>query len=258
MTYDTPLDIRQNVKKQLNNILLCSTFADTVNSNDKILDIITFPEDINLIKERIKDKFKFNIHNDISNMTVNELCTLIFIFVTNSKKHDQIYPQKNTEPQTTEIKKSNDGKEWNRRMIFGYIIGNIRNAFGRPVQSTEKISDLIREAHDTGIDSTQLTSKLKELEKFFDIKIDLEMRIYNIGNEAEKSFIAQGKAPDSRIEYESMEPLWATIHAALPINYWQSVILNELNVRISPYKLARIKSFPEFEALVAETRKKQK
>ena len=163
------------------------------------------------------------------------------------------------QPVHTKVQPSPRKKDtlWNRKMIFGYILGNIRKVCGRNVQSTERIVNLMIEAQNTGINMNALTAKLQELEEFFGIKIDQSMRIYNIGNAAEKSFIAQGKAVDSRDVQESMEPLWATIQTVLPINYWQSVILNELNVRISTYKLARLKSFNEFEQLVANAKQRK-
>ncbi|MBO4480629.1 MAG: hypothetical protein J5742_03345 [Alphaproteobacteria bacterium] len=264
MAPNTPQELKAVIKRQVNNILLNSTFAETINPLSRISEIITFPEDIALIKERIRNQFKLNISRNISDMTVTELYTVVFIFILNSKNKlnktsdSTKIPEVPSVPTPVVKKTSGKGKQWNRRMIFSYILGNIKTACGRPVQSTEKISDLIRETQEFGFDSTKLTSKLKELERFFDIKIDIGMRIYNIGNAAEQSFIAQGKAPDSRIENESINPLWATIRAALSMNYWQSVILNDLNVKISTYKLTRIKSFAEFEQLVNEMREKRK
>lgn len=258
MKENLKLLIQQNV----NAILLNSTFADTINPQSKISEIITFPKDMDFIKERIKNKFKLSIHQDISNFTVNQLYTMILISVLNSKHQIQLSPL-DTEPyikQPRHSKVTQDDQQktlWSRKAIFGCVLGHIREAYGRNVQSTEKIANLIQEAQNTGKDPTPLLNKLKELEKFFDIKIDQTMRIYNIGNAAEKSFVAQGKAIDPRIKYEAMEPLWATIHTALSINYWQSVILNELNVRISTYKLYRVKSFQEFEQLVNYAKKRK-
>lgn len=259
-------NLRYLIKQHVNTILLHSTFADSINPSARISEIITFPEDIPLIKERIKTRFKLDIHQDISDFTVNQLYTMIFMFVQNSNHNKLGWLSKPKKPQikqpqhtndTKNVPKQNKGLLWDRKAIFGYILGNLRTAYGRSVQSTEKISNLIEEAQNTGMNSDALISKLQELEKFFDIKIDQGMRVYNIGNLAEKSLVVQGKAIDPRIRYESMEPLWATIHTALSMNYWQSVILHDLNVRISTYKLNQIKSFPEFERLVANAKQRK-
>lgn len=260
--------IRSYIKNQVNSILLYSAFAtDTINPNKKIGEIITFPEDVERIRERIKDKFDVNIHQDLSNMTPLQVYTMIFMVAQNSEPHkakilnfakkqvqEEPAQESATAPATAQV---SHGKLWNRRSIFSYIIGNLRTAFGRPVQPNERIRDLINEAYNTGTEPTAFLNKLKELEGFFGIKIDQEMRIFNIGDAAEKSLIAQGKAVDSAAEKESMDPLWSTIHTALSINFWRSVISRDLGVQISVYKLSRAHSYQEFEALVAEAQERK-
>jgi len=84
------------VREELRKLLLSCTFADSVNSNDKISDITTFSSDIEFIKQNIKDQFGLNIHQDISGWTFNRLSTLLFIFVVNKKQNfikSQFYVQ---------------------------------------------------------------------------------------------------------------------------------------------------------------------
>ncbi|MBO4746043.1 MAG: hypothetical protein J5613_03165 [Alphaproteobacteria bacterium] len=258
--------IRSYIKNQVNGILLYSAFAaDTINPHKKISEIITFPEDVERIRERIKDKFDIYIHQDLSSMSPMQVYTMIFMVVINSeerkakilnfaKNQVQEEPVQEIAPATAQV---HHGKMWNRRSIFSYLIGNLRTAFGRPLQPNEKIRDLINEAYSTGTEPTAFMNKLKELESFFGIKIDQEMRIFNIGDAAEKSLIAQGKAVDSAAEKESMDPLWATIHTALSINFWHSIISRDLGLQISVYKLSRTHSYQEFEALIAEAKQKK-
>lgn len=249
---------RQYVVKQVNAILLNSTFADTIDPMAKVSDIITFPEDVDLIKERIRDRFHLDIKQDISKMTVNQLHTMLFLFFCNSPKMRNARSTRKPADADTAVQTDiPEERKWTRRTIFGYIIGNIRTAYGRPVQSTEKIGNLIREAYDTGIDPNPLIAKLKELETFFDIKIDYEMRIHNIGSAAEQSFVKKGLAVDTKVLIADMEPLWATIYTALSINFWQSIVQKNLGVRISQYKLSHVKSYDEFVRLVNEAKNRK-
>ena len=239
-----------NIKKQLNVILLNSTFAETVNPCAQISTMITFPEDIDIIKSRIKQAFKYVPEQDITNMTPNELVTDIYAHNPNFRLRGQeiIFKQHVKTEQNPATDKDNN--EWTRRSIFTYIIVNISRAMGRTVQSTERISDLMTEAAMSGDDLYKLNYKLKELENFFGIKIDQSMKIYNAANAAEVSFIAQGRAPAHEEEGAKRDPLWHAIMTATSVKYLKSVLLHDLNVHISTYALLQVKSYEEFKALV--------
>lgn len=242
-----------NIKTQLNIILLNSTFADRVNPHAKISEMITFPEDIDIIKSHIKRVFKYTPEQDIANMTPNELVAILYDNNPNFRLKDtDIIFNPRTKP-TTQPAPNTDTNEWSRRSIFTYIIVNISRTMGRTVQSRERISDLMTEAKMSGTDLQKLNFKLKELENFFGIKIDQSMKIYNIANAAELSFIAQGRAPAHEDTNEQRDPLWNAIMTATSMKYLKSVLQkNNLDVHISTYVLARIKSYEEFKALVQE------
>ncbi len=258
--------IKSYIKNQVNSILLYSAFSEeTINPYKKISELITFPEDVKRIRERINEKFDFDIHQDLSKLTPAQLYTMIFVVVQNSESRkakifnqaqNQVQEESAQEvaPATAQVY---HGKKWNRRSIFSYILGHLRGVYGRPLQPNEKIRDLINEAYSTGTEPTSFINKLKEMESFFGIKIDQEMRICNIGDAAERSLIAQGKAVNSEVEKEAMNPMWATIHTALSINFWRSIISRELGVQISAYKLSHTRSYEEFEALVTEAQQRK-
>lgn len=213
-----------NIKTQLNIILLNSTFTDRVNPYAKISEMITFPEDIDIIKSHIKRIFKYTPEQDIANMTPNELVAILYANNPNFRLKDtdiifnpQIKPNAQPVPNT-------NINEWSRRSIFTYIITNLSNTMGRMVQSRERISDLMTEADMSGTDLPKLNFKLKELENFFGIKIDQSMKVYNAANAAELSFIAQGRAPAHEGTNEQRDPLWNVIMTATSMKYLKSVL----------------------------------
>lgn len=243
-------NVFSDIKKQLNIILLNTTFVDRVEPNANISAMITFPEDIDIIKSHIKRIFKHVPEQDIANMTPNELATDIYAHNKDFrfKKNETVFIQQiKTEPNS-----ANNNTEWSRGTIFTYIITNLSHTMGRTVQSRERISDLMTEAAMSGNDLYQLNYKLKELENFFGIKIDQSMKVYNVGNIAETSFIAQGRAPAHEDTNEQRDPLWNAIMTATSMKYLKSVLQNNLDVHISTYVLSRIKSYEEFKALVQE------
>ena len=268
MTTEEIQTLRRNVTDTVNIILLNCTFADKIKSSDKICDLTTFGhDDIKRIKDEIESKFNLTIQQDISNLSVSQLHTMVFIYVRNSKtltdkflsdifqrhKDNVVGIQQPKQHKAQPAQNVNDKPYWNRKLIFAYIIRTISDAYGRPVQARHKLSDLVQEAEAVGKDTIQLTSALKELEDKFKIKIDLGMKLYNIGNAAEESLVAQGKAPDQNITRAEMEPHWAAIFDALNVRYLKDIIKTHFGVDISTYKLSRLKSFDEFKELIAKT-----
>ena len=248
-----------DVKKQLNIILLNSTFADKVNPMAKISTMITFPEDIDIIKSHIRRIFRCDVPDDIANMTPAQLVDLLY---TNNPNFDFrarndliVFTQK---PQPRQVDNTTNTK-WSRRTIFAHIITNISHVMGRTVQSSERISDLMFEASMSGDDLFTLNTKLKELEQFFGIKIDQSMKVYNAANAAEVSFIAQGLAPAHDPEAEKQDPLWSALMAAISIKYLKSILSHNLNIHISVRALSNLASYEEYQELInSKLQEKQK
>jgi len=241
-----------DIKKQLSIILLNSTFADKVYPYNKISTLITFPEDIDIIKANIKRIFKYVTEQDIGNMTPYELVREIYEHNKDFhlKRNDAVFRQK-IKPAVNNGQNTND-MEWSRKYIFSYILLGISRAMGRTVQSTERISDLMTEAAMSGNDLQKLIYKLQELENFFDIKIDQSMKVYNAANAAEASFIAQGRAPAPNTQDESMDPLWDAVMMATSIKYLKSVLQRNFNINVSTYALSHLKSYEELKNLIYE------
>ena len=255
--YQEPNNTFSNIKKQLNIILLNSTFADRVDLYTKISNMITFPEDIDIIKSHIKRIFKYEVEQNIAEMTPYELIQKIY-------QHNKGFTMPRGEVVFTQRIKNNskiiadmNDTEWSRKSIFAYFLANLARAMGRTVQSTEKISDLMAEAAMSGSDLENLHSKLRELENFFGIKIDQSMKVYNAANAAEESFVAQGRAPAPKDTKDTEDPFWNAIMAATSIKYLKSILQNNLNVHVSTYVLSRVKSYEEFKVLI-QSKQRQK
>ena len=176
---------RQAVKAELEDILLKSTFADSIKSSDKISDIITFQEDLTLIKERIKDSFNVNI-NHLSNLSVNTLLTAIYLFLLNSGR---IKPDVNSAPVPQE---QNSDTSWVAQIIFYAVISRFKKELGRFVAVNESLNSIKFEM--SNISGPQkFDSAINDLESLFDIRIKPNMRIYNILNAAKQSWTNTGK-----------------------------------------------------------------
>lgn len=244
-----------DIKRQLNMILLNSTFADRINPYAKISEIITFPEDIDIIKSHIKRIFKCDIPGNIADMTPDELIQQIYSlnkdFVI--KDSDIVFKQK-IKSETQPVPHTNN-TQWSRGAIFTYIFTTLSKTMERNVKVTERISDLMIELQMTGIDSQKLNCTLKELENFFDIKIDQSMKVYNVANAAELSFIAQGRAPAHNNSDEQKDPLWRAIITATSLKYLKSILQHDLNIHVSIFTLSNIKSYEEFKALIQSKQK---
>ena len=77
--------LRRSVIDNVNIILLNSTFADKIVTSQKLYDLTVFGlSDIELIKEGIAAKFGLNIDQDISNFSIGQLHTMVFLHVRNS------------------------------------------------------------------------------------------------------------------------------------------------------------------------------
>ncbi|MBO7656938.1 MAG: hypothetical protein J6S80_04390 [Alphaproteobacteria bacterium] len=267
MTKQDSQTLRRSVINNVNKILLNSTFADKIDTTAKISDLAIFGQsDIALIKERIADMFKIDITQDISDFSIGQLHTMIFIHVCNSESLTKKFMDLAHKTASIKVQQpirhkhtsdNSDDKTWNLKLIFAHIIKEITPVYGRSVQSKEKLSELISEAQDAGRDTSALTKKLKELEEFFNIKIDLSMRIYNIARTAEQSFIAQGKAVDSKVERSEMDPYWAPLYDTMSFKYLKDVIYTDFGVRISTYKLCHAKSYEEYVKLIQDAQQRK-
>ncbi|MBQ6736496.1 MAG: hypothetical protein IJQ90_03355 [Alphaproteobacteria bacterium] len=251
-------DALSDIKRQLNIILLNSTFADVIDPAAQISTIITFPEDIDIIKSHIKRVFHYTVSQDIAGMTPAQLTNEIYAnnpnFNFRAQNAEVIFTPAIRSKQKTVI---TNKTEWTRKEIFAYIIANISRTMGRTVQSKERISNLMAEASMSGDDLYALNSKLRELENFFDIKIDQSMKIYNVANAAEVSFIAQGRAPAPAEPDKQKDPLWNAVMTATSITYLKSVLQHNLDVDVSVRTLSNLKSYQEFQELV-KSKLKQK
>ena len=248
-----------DIKRQLNLILLDSTFADKVEPYEKISTMITFPEDIDLIKSNVQRVFKFNITQDIADMTPTELLSMIHAARPDFKLLDT--KANFTQPTRTPENRNNTGDttKWSRDLIFSYIIEHISRAMNRSVQSTERIADLMSEASMSGDDLSELNCALRQLEKFFDIKIDQSMKIYNVGNVAESSFIAQGRAPEPKSKDKTKDPIWSAVMVATPKKYLASILERTFNIHLSLRALESVESYEELKAIIQEKQtRKQK
>ena len=247
------------VTQEINEVLLNSAFGrDKICPDDKISEILTFPEDITIIKKSIESRLNIRITSPIANMTAKELYILVSgLFVVSGQKA-KVKKVPMPEQPTHSVQSDQDQEPlWNRRIIFGYILGHIRSMFDRNIKSTEKVRDLMSEYASTHGNNLVFCGKLAELEEFFGIKIDQEMRLYNVGNAAEKSFVAQGKAIDSKISDESKDPLWRCIMTIVSIRYLKSVLENEYKLHLSLEKLSNTKSYAELEDLIADAQRKK-
>ena len=249
------------VTQEINEILLNSAFGcDRICSDDKISEILTFPDDINGIKKTIEKRLNIRIASPIANMTAGELHILATGLFTESGQKVKFRKDPMPEQPVHSISRTQQIEQeplWNRRIIFGYILKHIRSMFDRNIKSTEKIRDLMLEYRSTHCDTLVFCGKLAELEEFFGIKIDQEMRLYNVCNAAEKSFVAQGKAFDSKVSDESKDPLWRCITTIVSMRYLKSVIENEYQIHLSLDRLSNTASYAELEKLVAEARRKK-
>lgn len=248
---------KAEIKRTLTNILLNSTFADLIDWNAQIRDIITFDSDMDMIKDKINDVFGMSIAYNISNMTVNELFTNVYGFIcdsgrikSNARKGRGLFQSKDV--------------EWNRRLIFSAIMNRFKYAIGRTVASTESLDDIKYEISCDIMGGTmrKLDSAIREIEDFFDIKINDAMRIYNIANAAEESMIKSGKIksdkPNSNASLD--EQVWQKVVRVLPANFLESLIKREFGANVAGYKLAGTKSFEEFmqKILIAKEKAAQK
>jgi len=244
---------KAEVKHALVDILLNSTFADSIDWNAKIRDIITFDTDINMIKEKINEVFGMSIVYDISNLTVKKLFENVYGFVcdsgkikSNAKRGRGLFLTK--------------GVEWNRRLIFSAILNQFRRTLSRNVNVTESLDDIRYEvsADIMGTGMRKLERAIQELQDFFDIKINYEMRIYNIANAAEESMIKQGKMKANQVSTDASleEALWQKLIRVLPANFLASIIKRDFHAQAQGYELAGTKSFEEFVEKVKESREK--
>lgn len=261
--------LRNIVINQVDKILLDSTFMDKIDANAKISDLTVFgSSDIQLIKAGIARKFKLSINQDITNFSVEKLHNMIFLHVLDSeylvkqfmgtnKRKNKIQIIQPIQEDKFKNEKTSNGTIWNRKTIFNHIIKEIGKVSGRTVQSKEKLGDIVRELQDSGKNDIAFTNKLKELEEFFNIKIDLSMKLYNIGNAAEESFIAQGRAPDSKLEREEMDPYWVLLYDALSFKYVADMINSKFGVNVSTYKLCHTKSYEEYVKLIQDAQKRK-
>lgn len=244
---------KADIKRALIDILLNSTFADTIDWNAKIRDIITFDEDTNMIKEKINEVFGMSIIYDISNTTVNELFTIIYGFICNSGRI------KSNAKRGRGLFRNPD-VEWNRKLIFAAVMNRFRGALGRNVATTESLDDIKYEISGDimGVRAAKFYQAIKDLEKFFDIKIYDNMRVYNIANAAEESMIKSGKMRQDQPKPSATfdEQVWQKLIKILPVNFLESVIKRDFGAHITGYQLAGTHSFDEFVQKVREAQKK--
>ena len=240
------------IKKQVNLILLNSTFADRVDPYAKISEMITFPEDIDIIKQNIKRIFKYDIDQDVANMTPYELILHLYNHNKNFNLKTNTNVLKQPAPSASNITQKSNNTEWSRKTIFAYILASVSRPMGRTVQSSERISDLMAEAAMSGTDLEKLNLKLKELEKFFGIKIDQSMKLYNVANAAEISFIAQGRAPAHNDINEQKDPLWDVLMMATSMKYLKSILQHNMQISVSTYALSHLKSYEEYVKLIQD------
>ena len=177
---------KQAVKNELEDILLKSTFADSINFSDKISDIITFQEDLTLIKERIKDSFNVNI-NHLSDRSVNTLLTTIYLFLLNSGR---IKPDVNSAPVP---QNQNLDTSWAAHIIFYAVISRFKQELGRFVAVSEPLNKIKFEMSNGDKKSHKFDSVINDLESLFGIQIKPNMRICNILSAAKRSWIKAGK-----------------------------------------------------------------
>ena len=244
---------KAEVKHALVDILLNSTFSDSIDWDAKIRDIITFDTDTNMIKEKINEVFGMPIVYDISNLSVKKLFENIYGFICDSGKI------KSNAKRGHGLFRA-ESVEWNRRLIFSAIMNEFRHALGRNVNATESLDDMRYELSSDimGTGMRKLERAIQELQDFFDIKINYEMRIYNIANAAEESMIKQGKmkahqpSPNATLD----EQVWQKVVRVLPANFLESLIKREFGANVVGYKLAGTKSFEEFMQKVCEAKQK--
>ena len=263
---------RTDIKNILNEILLESTFADTVAPSDRIADIVTFGEaDIALIKTRIYEKFGLILHQDIANKTVNELVTILYIYLANKtsalEETASINEAVIESPVPHELHKPEIG--WNRGIVFSMVMNHIKAAINRAVTPRELLNDIVNEVSQDSERKELLKCAIHDIELFFDIKVESDMRIYNICNSAVTQLIKQGetiidnhpkadKKNTSVPDYDELaSAIWAIIWPTISKKYVTSALKYYLRVKISDNKLREIKTFDELTGMVYSTLKRQ-
>lgn len=246
---------KAEIRRELDGILSKLTFADTIARNATISEIVAFDSDVTIIKSEIQEIFGMSIVYDVSNMTVNELFTTIYGFIcdsgrikSNATKGRGLF--------------QNENVKWNRRLIFSAVMNRFKYALGRTVSATESLDNIKYEISGDimGGKARKLNLAITDLEKFFDIKINDDMRIYNIANAAEESMIKNGKiqpkqsSPDTSLE----DKLWQEIIRVLPVNFLESLMKRNFNANIPGYKLAGTANFEEFVEKIRTAQEKNK
>ena len=246
---------KAEIRRELNDILLKLTFADAIDKNATISKVVAFDSDVKIIKSEIQEIFGMYIVYDISNMTVNELFTTIYGFICDSGRIKSNATNGRGLFQNKNVK-------WNRRLIFSAVMNRFKYALGRTVASTESLDNIKYEISGDimGGKAHKLNLAISDLEKFFDIKINDDMRIYNIANAAEESMIKNGKiqpkqsSPEATLEHK----LWQEFIRVLPVNFLESLMKHDFNVNIPGYQLAGTKNFEEFVEKIRNAQEKNK
>jgi hypothetical protein len=190
---------REEILKILKDIIFPIKFPGD-NTQTKISD--TVPH-LKSIKQEIERTFNITLNCDISSLSINELCEIIF--------------------------KAN---RWTLRQVCGYILKSLgtRGPLGRQIGHAEKFKDLRFEATKAN-KKNEFDDAFRDVLNYFGVTIDTQTlrndtKIYNIGNMLTNLLVDKGMAISFEEEYQDVDLFFAPIHIATAFNCLTGILKN--------------------------------
>ncbi len=241
---------KQEIIGKLIRIVATWSFNNNINIHADIHTMLAFPDDINQIKNSIRETFNYTVPDTATRLNIKTLAQMIYTNMrtaqpgtTNSDKNVRRIP-------TTDPKIANELK---RHDLFNIVFRQFRPIVGN-VRPNETVGDIFYEIGSDimGTRSGQLQKNLRILEQQYDITVDNDTRVCDIVEKMEQSLVARGEMQPTPKEYMNTEidPLWRAIVRALPLHYLLNVLHYDIGISAPAHKVAASRSFEEFKKIV--------
>lgn len=195
---------REEILKILKDIIFPIKFPGD-NAQKEICDIVPYSQ---RIKQEIERTFNITLNCDISSLSINELCEIIF--------------------------KAN---RWTLRQVCGYILKSLgtRGPLGRQIGHAEKFKDLRFEATKAN-KKNEFDDAFRGVLNYFGVTIDTQTlrndtKIYNIGNMLTNLLVDKGMAISFEEEYKDVDLFFAPIRIATAFNCLTGILKEHFEFR---------------------------
>lgn len=274
MTKQEKTLIKKSIVREVRKILLADTFADDkFDLHATLYDLSTFKEaDFVLIKKDVAKKFGLNISQDISGLTVIDLCSLIFVHICNSPDlaqqiieslpiahHKEIKIE--TPAQQPAPKKTSDESKkdlLNSHQVCSVVMLAIGEIMNRRISSGERVSKIKEDfyAQNDGADFDRVL--MDNLQSKFNLPIQIitdtqsnpKMGVYHITTQTMEALIDCGKAMPPEVEFAGMNPLWVPLYKSMAFDTVAKILFNDFGVWTSTKAISKLKSFANFDKYV--------